>query len=262
MKKIFGKLLALALVLTLSVSVLGVVPVLADETDMVIDSAYYDNDYEPYNYHRVVKDKCKTFSEGDGCVVATCFYERIVLVGFKKGIKKINKTLKKLSNNYYYDDLYECAEAASKDGGLKDVFCDYVTSDVTWADQTYISVVTTGQWYAGGSSSHSISGYVFNLDTGKKVSITTATGSTLKQVKKALLHAIKEDVEFSDVYDSYATELEAFVNGLKTADISYYINGEGKAVVCVGPYTEPFYGGWTREYVLNDLPAVFEVGVG
>lgn len=257
MKKFLTKSLALVLVLIMSVSVLATAPVKADEEDAVLISA--KNDYSPYSWHPVVKDKVKTFANDNGGVIANCYYERIVLVGFKKGTKKINKALKKLSSAYSCDDLYDYAREAAEHGGVNDVYSDFTRSDVSYADQKYFSVVTTREWYAGGVGNYFTNGYVFNLDTGKRVSITTATGSTLKQVKNAIISAVKNDSEFGDYLTEYEPQIKEFVNGLKASDINYYINGYGKVVVLVAPYTEPFYGGWTREYVLEDLPCVYDV---
>ena len=257
MKKFLTKSLALVLVLIMSVSVLATAPVKADESDVMLISA--QNDYVPYSWHPVVKDKVKTFSaDGENGVVANCYYERISFVGFKKGLKKINKTLKKLSNAYSPDDLYSYAKAAGEEG-VCDVYCDYVRSDVTYADQNYVCVTTSREWYAGGVGNYFTDGYVFNLDTGKRAYITTVTGCTLKQVKNAIISAIKNDGEFEEYYDSYAEQIEAYVNSLKTKDINFCINAYGKVVLLIGPYTEPFFGGWTREYILEDLPCVYDV---
>lgn len=257
MKKLLTKFFALVMVLIMSVSVLATAPVKADEEEVVLISA--QNEYTPYSWHPVVNDKVKTFANDNGGVIANCYYERIVLVGFKKGTKKINKALKKLSSAYSCDDLYSCAKDAAEMGEANDVYNDFVRSSVSYADQKYFSVVTTREWYAGGVGNYFIDGHVFNLDTGKRVSITTATGSTLKQVKNAILSAVKNDPEFGDYLTEYEPQIKEFINGLKTSDINYYINEHGKAVVLVAPYTEPFYGGWTREYILEDLPCVYDV---
>ena len=257
MKKFFTKTMALLMCLFISVSVLAAAAVKADEEDVVLISE--EDDYVPYSWYPVVKDKVKTFANDNGGIIANCYYERIVLVGFKKGTKKINKALKKLSAAYSCADLYDSAKAVAELGDANDVFSDFVRSNVSYADQKYFSVVTTRECYAGGVGNHFTDGYVFNLDTGKRVSITKATGSTLKQVKDAIISAVKNDSEFGEYLTEFEPQLKEFVNGLKASDINYYINIYGKAVFLVSPYTEPFYGGWTREYVLEDLPCVYDV---
>lgn len=257
MKKVLGKVLALALALALSLSVMSVAPVKADEEDVMLISA--QNDYEPYSWYPVVKDKVKKFSaDGENGVVANCYYERISFIGFKKGLKKINKTLKKLSNAYSPDDLYSYARAAGEEG-VNDVYYDNVKSDVTYYDQKYVCVTTYREWYAGGVGNYFTDGYVFNLDTGKRVYITTVTGCTLKQIKNAIVSSVKNDGEFEEYFNEYAEQIKAYVDGLSAKDINFYINGYGKVVLLIGPYTEPFYGGWTREYILEDLPCVYDV---
>ena len=257
MKKILGKVLALVLVLTLSLSVMGVSSVKADEEDVMTISA--TNDYVPYSWYPVVKDKVKKFSaDGENGVIANCYYERISFIGFKKGIKKINKALKKLSSAYSVDNLYSYAREAGEEG-VNDVYYDCVRSDVSYADQKYVCVTTSREWYAGGVGNYFTNGYVFNLDTGKRAYITTVTGCSLKQVKNAIISSVKNDGEFEEYLTEYAEQLKAYVDGLSAKDIDFYINGYGKVVLLIGPYTEPFYGGWTREYILEDLPCVYDV---
>ena len=254
MKKMIKKSLAFVLVLIMAVSVLGVVPVFAEEVE---DTQY---SYTPYSWHRVVKDKTKVFEaeDGDG-IIANCFYERIELVGFKKGVKKINKYLKKLSKAYSCDSLYNYASEDVAYGRTGDVYSDYVVSDVTYADQNFISVVTTREWYAGGVGNHYTDGYVFDLDTGKKLSITKVTGLSAKELRKQFVVMLKKYLGEEASY--YGDDvLEAFVNGIEISDINFGIDGDGKIVILIPPYTEPFYGGWTREIVLEDLPPVYERG--
>ena len=236
MKKIFNKIMGLALCLVLAVSVLANVPISAAE------------DYEPYTWVRTIKDKTKTYEGKEGKIIANCFVESLKLYGFKSGIKKINKSLKKIAKGFDSSTLYDYAEAAAKESSYTDIYFDYVTADVTYADDNYVCVFMDHEWYAGGVHNTMIRGYVFDLDTGKALSLSKITGKKWNTIKKLLVEKIVASGEFEGMED----QIDTFAANVKESDISYYINNDGNVVLVLPEYTEPFYGGWCREYVLDE----------
>ena len=244
MKKVFTKIFGLILAMVLVVTASG------------FENVSAASDYEPYGYVRKVNDKTKTFIGEKGKIVAECFCESFKLHGFKKGIKKINKALKKIASAYDCSDLYENARIFAEESAESNVFYNTINADVTYCDQEYFSVTFLSQWYAGGVSNINLNGIVFDINTGKKVSVTKLTGKKWNDIKNMLVKKIVDSGEFEGMEDDV---VETFRKELKESDVPYYINSKGKVVMIIPEYTEPFYGGWYREYVLDEIPAIYEV---
>ncbi|MBR4344250.1 MAG: hypothetical protein IKP88_16375 [Lachnospiraceae bacterium] len=256
MKKFFGKILALALVLSLAISVVNIVPASAEEFSDPVPTSL---DYEPIYWHKVTSDKSKTFTGAAGnSLIVNCYATRIVLTGFQKSLAKINKTLKKACNAFLNDsqceDIFVYAQEAVNEGLVdKDIYHNFVEMDVTYCGSKYISIYGENQWYAGGVGNHIGTGFVFDLETGKQKNITTVSGLSLKKIKSLFIKAVKESEEFKDYYDDFKEGIEAYINALTAKDIDFIIDEVGQISVLIPPYTEGFFGGWTREFPLDGV---------
>ena len=258
MKKTLSKFIAAALVLVLALSLVGFAPADAAETPQLTTSASPATEYLPYDYHHASTDYCKTFTGEEGNqVIVESYIDRVVLVGFGKGIKKINKTLKTIAryfyNDYGVDGIYEYAQAAVEGGVDKEIYFDYVYMGVTYMGTKYVSIDSSFNWYAGGVTNIMSNGLVFDLKTGKKKTITAVTGLKEAEIKSKLIETIKKSGMFGDFYDEYADKISEYVDSLTAKDINFIINREGKIVIIVPPYTDPFFGGASIEFVLDDV---------
>ena len=244
MKKIIKRSLALVMALVLSVTAFSFVPVSAEE-----------DDYSPVSWYPAVTSSTKTYTGKNGNkIIANTYFERAVITGFQKGISKINKATKKMAKSFDPSNLHSTAkEVAELSDYSKEIFYDCVNMDVSYYDSKYISMVSTEHWYAGGVSNDISVGYVYDLNTGKKKTITQVTGLSEKKIKSKLVDAIKGDEEFKDYIDEFAPQIEAMVNATKIKDISFAIDIDGRVFVLIPPYTEPLYGGWTRFYFLDGV---------
>ena len=244
MKKIIKRSLALVMALVLSVTAFSFVPVSAEE-----------DDYSPISWYPVVKNSTKTYTGKTGNqIIANTYFERKVLLGFDKGISKINKALKKLEKSYDPSSLHATAkEMADESNYSKEILYDCVTMDVSYCGMKYICLVSTEYWYGGGVSNDMTSGYVYDLNTGKKKTITQVTGLSEKVIKSKIVDAIKSDEEFKDYIDEFGPQIEAMVNATKVKDINFVVEQDGSITVLILPYTEPLYGGWTRYYSLDGV---------
>ena len=241
MKKYLEKLLCLALVLVLALSVFGTVQVSAAEEE--------DDDYINWTFHYATNDKTKEFKGEEGnTVIANCFYQRLVFTGFSKGIKKINKTLKKLSKSFDCSGLYSYAEEDAKLGRDRVIYDDYTMQEIHSVGEHYVSVVVSRYWWAGGVSNSFCDGYTFDTKTGKLIKPSKITGLSFKELKNKFKKAIESDPDY--IADSGYFDLDAFLDGLEESDVNYYINGD-EFVIIIPPYT--LGGGWYRTYVLDGV---------
>jgi len=154
MRKFFKEVAAVALALVMSVSVFGAVNVSADEVDLAAGQeapaeepttdAIYGEEYEfePVESIPVIRDCVETFEGENSKIIASCWYQRLKFYGFKKGITKINKTLKKLCKNYSPDQLYQIASEDVDDDINRgnEIYYDVVAQQVTYMNADVVSV--------------------------------------------------------------------------------------------------------------------------
>ena len=62
-----------------------------------------------------------------------------------------------------------------------------------------------------------------------------------------------EKIIASGDFEGFEDQIDEFKNNLKSTDITYYIDFDGKISVILPAYTAPFYGNWIREYKFDDL---------
>lgn len=240
MKKYLGKLLSFFVVLVMVVSVWGNIAVSADE------------EYTWWDFYHTTTDKVKTFTgENGNSIIANCYYERLVLVGLQKGIKKINKTLKKCVKKLDYKSLYAIAEEDVKDGRGNEIYNDNFKQEVHSYGTDYVSIIENRYWWAGGVSNSFTQGYTFDLNTGKLLKPGKITGLSYKEIKEKYKKALKADPDFRGM----DFDIDKYVDGIKEADFNYYINGD-EFVAVMAPYT--FYGGWSRTYVLDGVSIIYK----
>ena len=242
MRKFFAKtvktLAALALSAVIAVSGFG---------SVVADAATRKN-AEPINYSLIVRDDSTTVTGTESTIKVNTYYQRIKLSGSDAATKKINKTLLKASKAYDPETILSIAEEAADGTDMFEgsEFYDFFNSFITDRTEDYISIVVTREWWAGGVSNNFEYGYVFDLNTGKKIYITKASGKSLKYIKQRLIGNILADGEF----EGFEAEVEEAVNSLTTSKINYYINSDGLCVVVFNAY-ELGFGGWVREYIIE-----------
>ena len=203
---------------------------------------------EPFKYSVIVEDNSSEVVGEKGTINVVSFNERIELAGDDAAVKKINKALLKISNNYDPSNIFGQADSMADEAEAYagETLYDYSCSDITYNDGKYISIAVSREWYAGGVSNSFLDGYVFDLTTGKRVYLTKVLGKSLKKIKKGVIAAIKASDEAKDLE---GFDYVSIINGLKASDISFYINHEGKCIVTIPPYT--FFGGWYRQFVIS-----------
>ncbi len=260
MKKVFSKLITAALILVLTFSLVGFAPANAKgKTPVLLSSASEkEENLPPYEYHHVSKDYSKTFTGKNGNrIIVQSYIDRVVLVGFQKGIKKINKTLKKMANNFYEDygveGVYETAQFDVENGRDKEIYNDYVYMGVTYMGSKYVSIESRLSWYAGGTGNYNSTGLTFDLKTGKTKTITEVTGLSLDEIKEKFIMGVKDGGYFGNYYDDYSKELMEYVDTLNAKNINYVINSNGQVAIIVPFYTSPFLGGASIEIALDDV---------
>ena len=186
------------------------------------------------------KSSSKTYKSG---IKAKTYYKRAVLKGNSKGVKKINKYLKKQSTDFLKSksvkDLHSCAKNGVPYSENEEYLC-YTTSKVTYNSKNIISIRLTYNWYAGGVFNSDRYGYTFNVKTGKKLIFTNVSKYSSKKAINTLYNKIiKED-----------PNAELKKKDLKASKLNFYLKPSYKAVVCFGPY-EVGAGGWFRSYTLK-----------
>ena len=185
----------------------------------------------------------RKFTGDGGTITVKNYYKRVVLSGSSAAVKSINKQLKKYSDEFMANESgtidYAKEDCMYRTGN--DTYNDYVTQKVSYLSKDIISIVTTSNWYAGGVSNVSTYGYTFDLKTGKEIKKLTAVTKTtsLSKIKSTLTKKI--DAQQFDSSD---------LKNMKATDFHFYINSNGRVVVCFGPY-ELGWGGWTKKYTLS-----------
>lgn len=195
-------------------------------------------------------DKSKTYKGTKSTIKAENMFERVVLKGKQKGIKKINKQLKKYSKNFFktsdYQSIHVHAKSMSNEREIDDTYFLSGTQRVSFVGKKYISIVESSGWYAGGVHNTTIMGHTFNLKTGKEIKKITKF-TRIKKLKK-LKKAIKKEVERT-LFDDPVYKPE-IIDIKRATDFDFYIDKDGSVKVCFQPY-EIASGGWYREYTLK-----------
>ena len=207
-------------------------------------------DSERAYYYKTV-DHSKTYSGNMGTITLNNYYKRVVLKGDSAAIKRINKKLKSYSKQFLGTESAVAGYAASdvdnstwlKDSGGNFDYYDTCYSKVKFISDKYVSIMTTSHWFAGGVSNDTISGFTFNLKTGKRIkNIKRFTKlKTLSGIKKKLISKIDADENGYDTSE---------IADMKATDFNYYITKKGNVMICFGPYDLGF-GGWSKTYTLK-----------
>ena len=230
---------------TVAAFALSVVIAISCMTSVSADAATKTNQ-DTLNYSIVVKDDSTSVIGEVSTVNVVTYYQRIKLAGSDAATKKINKTLLKASKVYDPETIIEeaCYAADNTDMFDGNVFYDFYNSFITDRTKDYISIVVTREWWAGGVSNNFEFGYVFDLNTGKKISITKASGKSLSYIKERIMGNI--------IADGFTVEDDVIENfkEMKASDFNYYINSDGLCVVVINPYTIG-NGGAVVEYVIE-----------
>ena len=196
--------------------------------------------YDTYKY--VVQDFSRRVTGQKSTVDVECYSMRLELSGYGKAGKKINKFLKTVVA-CDPDPVFDYAEFDADNSVLEKIetYHDRVGSWVEYNDGKYLSVtVSRDTWYGGAVENTFLTGYTFDLKTGKAVPITKATGWTLKQIKKRISDNMKAD-------GGYFEENFAYLESLKASDFRYYLKDGNRCYVTFGPY-EIGAGGWFRQF--------------
>ncbi|MCD8336853.1 MAG: DUF4163 domain-containing protein [Lachnospiraceae bacterium] len=190
--------------------------------------------------------KTKNLSKTYGSVTANVYYKRVVLKGKSDIVSKINKSIKADMNEFLSSDsvdtLYSCAKSANS-AGWKDTYYYTATSKVTYNGSGIISIQVTTMWYAGGVSNIDRYGLTYDLKTGKKLNLVNVCSGNSTKVKTRVLNKIRKD--------SSSSQLNwTVLNAYPVKKMDFYINKNGNAVVCFGPY-EIATGGWYRTFTIK-----------
>ena len=192
-------------------------------------------------YKYVVEDFSRRVTGQVSTVDVECYAIRLELSGYGKAGKKINKFLKTVVV-CDPDYVFEFAELDANESVIEyaEPYHDRVRSWVEYNDGKYLSVTVSRETWNGGVENTFHTGYIFDLKTGKAVSITKATGWTLKQIKKRISDNMKAD-------GGYSEENFAYLESLKASDFRYYLKDGNRCYVTFGPY-EIGAGGWFRQF--------------
>lgn len=258
MKKTLSKFIAAALVLVLALSLVGFAPADAAETPEVTSTTSEPEKASPYHYYHLAKDYTKTFTgEAGNQIIVESYVNRVVLVGFGDSIKKINKSLKKIASGFYkncnVEGAYEYAKSDVDQGKDLEIYTDYVYMGVTYTGTKYVSIVSENVWYVGGVTNIFDNGLVYDLDTGKRKTITAVTGLKLDEIKEKFIESVKNSQSFGEYYDEYADSISAYVDTMTAKDINFIIDSKGQISIFIPPYTDPFFGGIAKTFALDGV---------
>ncbi|MCR5784845.1 MAG: hypothetical protein K6G40_04260 [Eubacterium sp.] len=186
---------------------------------------------------------------GDNATI-TCvnYFTRVVIEGDSEVAENINAVLKQSSDDFFSSEsgIFEYAAGDVETAEYDDSYFDYVIQSVCYNGKI-ISVREDYYWYAGGVTNIATVGYTFSTSSGKEVTKITSVTKTkkLSKIRKSLKKKILASDENLD-RTTVCTVLKE-----KTAkDYDFYVDTDGKVVVCFQPY-ELGYGGWTREFTLK-----------
>ena len=225
----------------LTLSAFAYVPeVLRSETPALTDTRMQLQAAEAYTYK--TEKANKTYKGKKSTITVKHYYKRVVLNGSGDGVKSINNQLKKYSDSFMKKSATaEAANSDCKNRKENDTYQDYVVQKLRYLSDEVVSIQTESVWYAGGVSNKTVSGYTFNVKTGKRITkLTSLTKTTsLDKIKTSLTKKIK------------AAGLDASALKDKTAsNFNFYMEKSGKVVVCFAPY-ELNQGGNSVSYTLS-----------
>ena len=178
-----------------------------------------------------------------GKIKVESYYEKVVLKGNSKAVKKINKAIQKDCKTFLKnsDSLVKYAKADKKTKKYADTYLNTAGSRVSYNDKGIISIVMTVNWYAGGVGNVDAYGMTFDLKTGKKITLDKVCADKTSKVASTLKKQILKEDSGLDVKN---------ITKNKVKDMSFYLEPGKKAEVCFGPY-ELGWGGWVRIYTIK-----------
>ena len=173
--------------------------------------------------------------------------------GNSKAAQTLNKFYKNLLTKWKKtatEDLKEAEEMAKQTESADNYYSDQVTCKITSKDDTYISVLQTGYDYTMGAHGMPYRySYIFDAQTGKKVSAAKILGLSKKQlndkVRKLYLKKFDQTVkEENDLFYQDRKEVETTLNRMDFNDNLYYLKNNKIRFYAdpyaVGPYASGF----------------------
>ncbi|SHL15529.1 protein of unknown function [Anaerocolumna jejuensis DSM 15929] len=192
------------------------------------------------------KDKV-TYKDNNGKVRGIVFFQYPVIKGETGAAKKINDVLKKESKAYMQNEnaetLKEYAEAAIDNNGFysEDEQYYYKTNcNVTYNDNSIISLHMKNGWYAGGVYNQTDFGYTFDLKSGDKLELKDVASGNPTTIKNNILAAAKKYLTSNSDFDKKAYD---YIRSCKLKDYKFYLS-KGKVYICFESYELGRGNGW------------------
>ncbi len=195
----------------------------------------------------------KQYKTEEGSVYKEVSFEYPVAEGNSKAAQTLNKFYKNLLTKWKKtatEDLKEAEEMAKQTESADNYYSDQVTCKITSQDDTYISVLQTGYDYTMGAHGMPYRySYIFDAQTGKKVSAAKILGLSKKQlndkVRKLYLKKFDQTVkEENDLFYQDRKEVETTLNRMDFNDNLYYLKNNKIRFYAdpyaVGPYASGF----------------------
>ncbi len=195
----------------------------------------------------------KQYKTEEGSVYKEVSFAYPVAEGNSKAAQTLNKFYKNLLTKWKKtatEDLKEAEEMAKQTESADNYYSDQVTCKITSKDDTYISVLQTGYDYTMGAHGMPYRySYIFDAQTGKKVSAAKILGLSKKQlndkVRKLYLKKFDQTVkEENDLFYQDRKEVETTLNRMDFNDNLYYLKNNKIRFYAdpyaVGPYASGF----------------------
>lgn len=175
----------------------------------------------------------RSIRSADGRVIGALFYDKVVLKGSTKKIKKINKLIEKDCSAFFKEFENRFAEYVKEmvdwygvddvaEGGLE---CS-IKSTVKTCNKSLLSIHQKYFWFAGGVSEHSEYGRTYSLKKGKLLRYRDVMKGTKANIKNVTKYFLRKKAEHIADAFSINTKKDFYVKNNKV-HICYntYTNG-------------------------------------
>lgn len=198
-------------------------------------------DYEVSEYGKITVDHSIKSSQDK--VIGYLYYERPFFKEAGAAFDKMNETMKKANDDYWeqddVEDFKEMVEEAVRFQGEYDLeeypYSNCINLGSVYMDDKYVSVLESGNWFAGGTGGGLLTGYNFNRSTGEQVKLYEVLGVDKDTCKAMVVDATMEYINDvgDDMFDLSDNEYSAktIVNNYNPDDYVFYMDGESVYVI-------------------------------
>ncbi|BBF41351.1 hypothetical protein lbkm_0025 [Lachnospiraceae bacterium KM106-2] len=171
-----------------------------------------------------------------GKVIAKFYYDRVILRGNTKAVKKINKDTKKVCDQFFHTykkQFLGYVEDKDQPYGptAEEPYKCYVTSKVAYNKNGIISIKQYSDWFAGGVANSEYTGLTYNTKSGKKLSIVDVIKGNSRTVKQKVERNVRKYLIKNSIVGSQLSSTMNIVKKKKIGDYNFYLY-KNKVYVC------------------------------